>query len=285
MVFPWQNRGGRLSPLKLAVFLVLFVPGAWTAYGLLHGNLGPRPLTEAIHQLGLWAIRFLLISLAITPLLGVLRLPRLVLVRRMIGVAAFAYALAHLSLYAVDQGLDLRLVATEIVLRFYLAIGFAALLLLSALAATSTDGMIRRLGGTRWRRVHRLAYLIGLLALVHYFLQSKLAIAEPAAAAGFFLWLMGYRLLDRFVPEGRAPAGALLFLAILSALATALGEAFYYALGMGFDPRRVLAADLAWPFLARPCWIVLLSCLLFAVAAAWRRARAGSVARLAQSPA
>src|SRR5262249_11137452 len=104
MGFPWQNRGGSLSPLKLAVFVALFVPGAWTLHGLAHGSLGPRPLTEAIHQTGLWAIRFLLISLAITPLRQTLQLPRLILVRRMIGVASFAYVLGHLLLYAWDQG-------------------------------------------------------------------------------------------------------------------------------------------------------------------------------------
>ena len=82
MIFPWQNRGGSLSPLKLVVFLALFLPGSWTLINLAHGSLGPRPLTEAIHQTGLWAVRFLLISLAISPLRRVLHWPRLILVRR-----------------------------------------------------------------------------------------------------------------------------------------------------------------------------------------------------------
>jgi sulfoxide reductase heme-binding subunit YedZ len=280
MVFPWQNRGGSLSPLKLVVFLALFLPGAWTAFGLLHGTLGPRPLTEAIHQTGLWAVRFLLISLAVSPLRRALNWPRLILVRRMIGVAAFAYALSHLGLYVVDQGLDLRMVASEILHRFYLAIGFAALLLLSALAATSTDGMIKRLGGRNWRRLHRLAYAIGVLALAHYFLQSKLNVAEPAVAAGLFLWLMGYRLLGRFGREGIAPAWMLIPSALAAGLVTALGEAGYYAAMIGVDPRRVLAADLAWPFLARPCWIVLLATLALAAIALLRQLwRAGQAAR------
>jgi len=286
MTFPWQNRGGSLSPLKLIVFLALFAPGFWVLFGLLHGSLGPRPLTEAIHQTGLWAVRFLLVSLAVSPLRRILHWPRLALVRRMIGVAAFAYALSHLTLYAWDQAFDLPHVASEILRRLYLTIGFATLLLLAALAATSTDGMIRRLGGRNWRNLHRLVYAIGVLALLHYFMQSKLNIAEPVAAAGLFLWLMSYRLLGRLRPEGAVPAWALLLLATGAGLATALGEAFYYALAIGADPRRVLAADWHWPFLARPCWVVLLACLALAGLAAFRtQRRVGSGSRLADAPA
>jgi sulfoxide reductase heme-binding subunit YedZ len=273
MTVPWQNRGGSLSPLKLIVFLALFVPGLWTLFGLLHGSLGPRPLTEAIHQTGLWAVRFLLLSLAVSPLRRVLHWPRLVLVRRMIGVAAFAYALCHLTLYAWDQAFDLPHVASEILRRLYLTIGFATLLLLAALAATSTDGMIKRLGGRNWRNLHRLVYAVGVLALVHYFMQSKLNVAEPVAAAGLFLWLMSYRLLGRLRPEGAVPAWALLLLAIGAGLASGLGEALYYGLTTGVDPRRVLAADWHWPFLARPCWVVLLACLALAGLAAVRGQR------------
>jgi methionine sulfoxide reductase heme-binding subunit len=275
MTFPWQNRGGSLSPLKLTVFLALFLPGAWTLVNLAHGTLGPRPLTEAIHQTGLWAVRFLLISLAVSPLRRVLHWPRLVLVRRMIGVAAFAYALCHLLLYGWDQGFDLALVASEILRRVYLTIGFAGLLLLAVLAATSTDGMIKRLGGRSWRNLHRLVYAVGVLALLHYFLQSKLSLAEPVVAAGLFLWLMSYRLLGRLRGEGTLPAWGLVLLAIGAGVATALGEAFYYAcaLAIRVDPRRLLAADLHWPFLDRPCWIVLLGCLALAAFAAMRNQR------------
>src|SRR5262245_33712420 len=125
---PFVDYGGRWSPLKTAVFVALFVPGALTATDYLQGNLGPRPMTEVIHSLGLWALRFLFIALAITPLRHILAWPRLILVRRMIGVAAFAYAAVHLVAYAADQMFDLAKVASEIVLRIYLTIGFAALL-------------------------------------------------------------------------------------------------------------------------------------------------------------
>ena len=192
---PWHDRGGQFSALKLAVFLALFAPWLWTLVFFISGKLGARPLTEIIHQTGLWTLRFLLISLAITPVRRSLHWPRLVLVRRMVGVAAFAYGLAHFTTYIVDESFNLRMVASEILFRLYLTIGFAALVLLAALALTSTDGMIRRLGGRRWRRLHQLAYAIGLLALVHYFLQSKLGFGEPLFMSALFGWSMGYRLI------------------------------------------------------------------------------------------
>src|SRR4030088_2493238 len=144
-MYPWQDYSGRLSPLKLAVFVALFLPGLWTAIAFGVGWLQPRPFTEAIHQVGLWMLRFLFIALAITPLRQILQWPRLLLVRRMVGVTAFAYAFMHLTLYTADQMFDLVKVATEIVLRIYLTIGIVAVLSLAALAATSTDAMIKRL--------------------------------------------------------------------------------------------------------------------------------------------
>src|ERR1041385_5402944 len=100
---PFTDYAGRVSPLKTAVFAALFVPGVWTAADYLQGNLGPRPMTEVIHALGLWAIRLLFVALAVTPLRQVFAWPQLILVRRMVGVAAFAYAAIHLVGYAADQ--------------------------------------------------------------------------------------------------------------------------------------------------------------------------------------
>src|SRR5258708_24989871 len=202
MKFPWQDYSGRTSPLKLAIFVALFGPALWTALSFAMGWLQPQPYTAAIREIGLWTIRLIFIALAVTPLRSILQWPRLILVRRMIGVAAFAYAITHLSLYTADQMFDLAKVASEIVRRIYLTIGFAAVLGLSALAATSTDGMIRRLGGRNWQRLHRLVYLIALLAVVHYCMQSKLDLWEPSIMAGIYGWLMGYRLLGRYFGGG-----------------------------------------------------------------------------------
>src|SRR6266436_4382600 len=242
MKVPWQDYSGRTSPLKLAIFVALFGPALWTALSFALGWLQPQPFTAAIREIGLWTIRLIFIALAVTPLRGVLQWSRLILVRRMIGVAAFAYALTHLSLYPADQMFDLGKVASEIVQRIYLTIGFTAVLGLSALAATSTDGMVRRLGGKNWQRLHRLVYLIALLAVVHFCMQSKLDLWEPSIMAGIYGWLMGYRLLARYLAvRGRLPLVWVGVLGVAAGVLTALGEAAYFWLAFGVDPMRVAA--------------------------------------------
>ena len=104
---PWNERNGRFSPLKAIVFAGLFAPAAWLAFELATGMLFPKPVTELIHRTGDWTVRLLLLSLLVTPLRRFARWPKLIAVRRMVGVAAFAYALAHFSLYVVDQSYDL----------------------------------------------------------------------------------------------------------------------------------------------------------------------------------
>jgi methionine sulfoxide reductase heme-binding subunit len=254
---PWNDYGGRLSPLKLAVFIALFAPALWVMAAFPLGWLGARPTNEAIHQIGLWTIRLIFIALAITPLRAVLQWQRLILVRRMVGVAAFAYALAHLLLYTASEAFDLAKVASEIVLRIYLTIGFTAVLGLSALAATSTDAMVRRLG-RRWQTLHRLVYLIALLAVIHFWMQSKLEIWEPTIMAGIYLWLIGYRLLARrFAVRGRLPLAWVGGLGIAAALLTAGGEALYFWLAYGADPERVVAANWSLALGLRPAAVVL----------------------------
>ena len=258
MGVPWRDFSGRFSPLKLAVFIALFGPALWTLMAFELGWLGPRAFNEAIHRIGLWTIRFLFIALAITPLRQILQWPRLLLVRRMVGVTAFAYAFTHLTLYTADQMFDLVKVATEILLRIYLTIGIVAVLSLAALAATSTDAMIKRLGARRWQRLHRIVYVIALLAVVHYWMQSKLEIWEPTIMAGIYIWLMGYRLLARFVGvRGRLPLLWVAGLALIAAAVTALGEAAYFRLAYGVDPMRVLDANLSLVTGIRPAPIVL----------------------------
>jgi sulfoxide reductase heme-binding subunit YedZ len=109
---PWNDYSRKLSPLKFCVFVALFLPAGWTAIAFLTGNLGARPLTEAIHQQGLWTIRLILIALAITPLRSILQWQRLILVRRMVGVAAFTYITLHFCLYIVDENFNLVTVAS-----------------------------------------------------------------------------------------------------------------------------------------------------------------------------
>jgi len=246
---PWNDYGGKLSPLKLTVFIALFLPASWTAIAFVTGNLGPRPLNEAIHQQGLWTIRLILIALAITPLKAILLWQRLILVRRMVGVAAFAYIMLHFTLYCADQGFNPLTVASEIVKRIYLTIGFTALVGLTALAATSTDAMVRRMG-RKWQTLHRLIYLICLLGLIHYSMQSKLEQWEPVIADGIFVWLMGYRLLAaKFAVRGRLPLVWVAALGVAATVLTALGEAVYFVIA--FAGRVTFTGALALNFSLR----------------------------------
>lgn len=276
---PWTDRSGKFSPLKAAVFAGACLPVLWLGWQALSGTLaatqapgllGARPVTEAIHQTGDWAIRFLWMSLAVTPLRRIGNWPKLILVRRTLGVAALCYALMHLTLYAVDLKLDLPRVAAEIALRFYLTIGFVALVGLAVLGSTSTDAAIKRLG-RNWSRLHKMVYVIGVLAAFHFFIQSKADVYEPTLMAGFFLLLMFYRLAHRRGFSLTSPS-VLAGIAILAALGTAAVEYAWYGLATGIPPGRVLAANLQFSFSIRPAWWVLAAGLA-AMFLAWTRRR------------
>jgi methionine sulfoxide reductase heme-binding subunit len=270
-MFPWIDYRGQFSPLRAVVFAALFLPGLFVAAGLHFGWLGSRPLTEAIHQLGLWTIRFICIALAITPARRLLNWPRLIEVRRMVGVAACVYVLLHLFMYTVDEAYDLGMVASEIVYRIYLTIGFTALVGLAALAATSTDGMVRRLG-RRWQKLHRVVYGIAALACIHYFIQSKADVWEPIWISGFFVWLLGWRGLDHFSPRGRQmPLWQVAALGLFAAVFTGLFEAVYLTLALHAPFWRVVEANFSTEAGLRPSWIVLGTSLAVTLAAAVTR--------------
>jgi sulfoxide reductase heme-binding subunit YedZ len=264
-----RERSGRWSPVKIAAFTAAVLPAFWIAYQAVTDDLGARPVTEAIHQAGDWALRFLLIALAITPAQRILNYPRIVLARRTLGVAAAAYAILHLSLYVLDQHFDLFKVANEIVLRIYLLIGALVLTGLIALASTSTDAAIRRLGSQRWHALHRFVYGLAPLAAVHFFIQSKLNIYEPVLMAGFLLWLLAYRGLFRL--NGEVTPLHLLALACAVAVVTAVGEAMLYMFTSGVDARRVLLAHFDVDMEVRPAWWVLVAGLLVAAVGLWRQ--------------
>jgi sulfoxide reductase heme-binding subunit YedZ len=254
---PWLDYSGHLSPLKAPVFLVLFVPGLLTLYWLATRHLGARPITEAIHEFGLWGIRLLAITLAITPFRQVFTQPKIVLLRRMLGVAAFTYLVIHFCLYIVDEKYALGTVVSEIVKRFYLTIGFCALLLLTVLAVTSTDGMMRRLR-RRWQTLHRLVYLAVILGTVHYFIQTKLNVFEPTWFAGVIGWLLIYRLMAHWLGVRRASAPwALALLSVAVGILTALGEYGYYATFTGVRAGLVWHANFTLRAGLRPGWIAM----------------------------
>jgi methionine sulfoxide reductase heme-binding subunit len=268
-VLPWLDRQGRFSWLKAVTLAGCIAPGATVAFWLATGTIGPRPIHTAILWIGLWTVRFITIALAITPAATVLDWPKILLVRRMVGVTACVYALMHLSLYVVYENFRLLTVVSEIALRFYLTIGFTALLLLTALAVTSTDAAMRRMGPW-WKRLHRAVYLIGVLALLHYFIQSKANVSEPVVFAGLFLWLM----LWRMTPRGwRRRIVVYPVLAVTSAVLAAGVEFAWYALATHINPWRVLAASESLRFGLRPAHWVLLATLAIGVVAVASKAK------------
>ena len=259
---PWNDRAGRFAPLKAAALVLVSLPALWLIVKALSGGMGPgqvaigpRPFNEAIRFLGGWTIYLLLITLAITPARRLFDWSKLIQVRRIFGVSALVYILAHFTLYVIDSRLDLAFVAKEIVLRVYLLIGFTALVGLIVLGVTSTDGMVKRLGAIRWNRLHKLVYVITALGILHYYMQSKIDVTQPVLMTGFFAWLMGYRLMAaRGYKEGLVP---LLVLSVSAALLTAAAEAAWYGIATGIGAWRPLLANLDFSYSIRPAWWVL----------------------------
>jgi sulfoxide reductase heme-binding subunit YedZ len=237
---PWTDRQGRFSGLRAATFALILVPALLLLHAAWTHQLGAKPWTQAIHQTGTWTVRLLVATLAVSPLRRLFDWGRLIGIRRMLGLGVLAYALGHLTLYSIDMAFDWGLIVSEIVKRVYLTIGLATLVGLVALGATSTDGMIRRLG-KHWQRLHDLIYPITVLALLHFALQSKIDVTEPALMAGLFLLLMLYRGLNRWKLPASMPA--LAGTALLAGLATAAIEAGWYAATSGVPARLILAAN------------------------------------------
>jgi methionine sulfoxide reductase heme-binding subunit len=253
----WRDRRGRLSALRLAVLALLLAPLAKAVFEAGTIAHGARPLNELIHRAGFWALVFLGVTLAVTPFRRVFHYGNLIDVRRMLGVGTFCYIAAHLALFFADQSYSPAKFFHEISHRVYLVIGAIAWLGLAALAATSTDGMVRRLGGLRWRRLHQAIYVIALLGLIHYFQQTKADVTVPTFAASLFLWLIGYRVLAWWQDTGELSTLSLLGLSIVVSLLTFAGEAIGIGLAFHVSPMRVLDTVFDFDAGIRPGWQVL----------------------------
>lgn len=202
---------------KPLVFLACSVPFALLAAGafeLFGRDLGPDPVEYILHSTGKTALNLLLITLLVTPVRQLGGWPHLIRLRRMLGLFAFFYATLHVLVYAVlDLGLDFATLGEDIVKRPYITVGFTALLILLALALTSTNRMMRRLG-RRWQKLHRLVYVAAVLGVWHFWWQVKADIREPLLYAAMLAVLLGYRAvrsrtareLARRLNESRAPA-------------------------------------------------------------------------------
>jgi sulfoxide reductase heme-binding subunit YedZ len=180
---------------KILVYVVGFIPAVWLFYAGIMDQLGADPMRYLEQSLGLWALRFLVATLTVTPLRQLLGI-NLLRYRRAIGLLAFYYALLHLTTYLVlDQGLDFTLIFADIVKRPYITIGMATFVVLVPLAVTSNNASIRRLGGQAWAKLHRLVYLAAIGAVLHFILVVKSWPMEPMVYAAIVAVLLGYRLV------------------------------------------------------------------------------------------
>ncbi len=251
----WRDRRGRVAPLRVIALLLLLVPAALMIQAYASNGVPPRVWNDLVHRTGYWALLFVLISLAITPIRRSGRFGGLLEVRRLIGVGAFVYATLHIALYITDEKFDLVKVALEIVKRLYLTIGLVAWLGLFALAITSNDTMVKKLGAATWRRLHQITYVVAFLSLIHFFQQTKADFTLPATITGLFGWLMVYRLVAWRIRE---PSTLVLFgMTLLVAIATFLGEAFGIALWYKVSPMSVLSTLFDFDLAIRPGWYVL----------------------------
>ena len=184
-----------MKPARPLLFVACSLPLLWLVartFGVAGLGLGANPVSELIHQLGLWGLRLLLATLCVSPLAVTLRKPRLLQLRRMLGLFAFTYLSLHfLAWLVLDQSLRPAAIAADLVKRPYITVGFTALLLLVPLAVTSTDRWMRRLG-RRWHALHRLIYPAAVLGCWHFWWQVKADWREPAvyavALAGLLAW-------------------------------------------------------------------------------------------------
>jgi len=179
------------------LFVLCLLPFAWLVYGAFADRLGANPAEYLERSTGEWALRFLCLTLAVTPLRVMAKLPALLRFRRMLGLFMYFYVLLHLLCYSwFDMGFDLAEIATDIPKRPFILVGFAAFVLLTPLALTSFNRAVKALGARRWQLLHRLVYAVAVLAVLHFFWMrsGKNDFAEVAVYAAILAVLLGWRI-------------------------------------------------------------------------------------------
>ena len=266
-IWPWQDRNRRFSWLKATMFAALLLPAIWIVHQVETRQFGPFPLAGMTYWSGVWATYILLAALAVTPAMTIFRWRQLVVVRRMIGVTALVYTVAHTIIYFALRIWDWGLIANEMVTRLTLIIATISTLGLIPLGITSVDAAVRRLGAEGWAKLHNTVYVLTFLALVHYLLSPGVY-ASQYLMSGMFFWLMVWRSLNR---RGLGTdTRALVLLAIATALFTALFEAFWEWVYQDFEPVSVLAANFDLEFGLSPAWQNLVLGLVIALGAVLR---------------
>jgi methionine sulfoxide reductase heme-binding subunit len=260
LIWPWQDRNRRFSWLKASTFAFVVLPAIRFIYQFATGDYGllPIALGNMTYWSGVWATVILLMALAVTPALTILRWRALVDVRRMIGVTALAYTLAHIVLYFGLRSWNFAFIANETLTRLTLIVATLSTIGLIVLGATSLDAAIRHLGAKNWQRLHNTNYVISGLAVLHVLL-ARGTYPEQYLLTGIFVWLMAWRVLARY-GQG-ADARALAMLAVASCLFTAFLEAGFLwgrrgyelagTLGNNFNPAMLeVGIPAAWQVLA-----------------------------------
>ena len=192
----WTTRIRRSKPV---IFVLCLVPFGILVFDILTGNISADPVEDITNVTGTWGLRLLIITLAITPLRVLTGINQLILVRRMLGVFSFFYILLHfLTWLVIDNFFDFRQMIEDIIERYYILFGSAAFTMMTLLAATSTNRMVRWMGGRRWAKLHKLVYLIGILGVLHFFLAVKADITEPVIYGIIVAVLLGFRVWKKF---------------------------------------------------------------------------------------
>jgi sulfoxide reductase heme-binding subunit YedZ len=192
---------------KVLIFLLCLVPLGILVFRALTANLGANPVEFIQHATGDWTLRFLIITLCITPFRKLLKLPDLIRFRRMLGLFAFFYACLHFLTYlGPDQSFDVTAMWKDVYKRPFITVGFTAFVLLIPLALTSTAGWIRRLGGRRWQMLHRLIYISAICGVIHYYWLVKSAVLRPLIYGAIVAVLLLWRVADWFIRRGRTIA-------------------------------------------------------------------------------
>jgi sulfoxide reductase heme-binding subunit YedZ len=183
---------------KVFLFVACLIPAVCLGYFAYRQDLGANPVEYITHFTGDWTIRFLLLTLAITPLRGLLNQPQLLRFRRMIGLFAFFYGTLHFSTWFwLDKQFDWSEMVKDIAKRPFITVGFLGFILMVPLAVTSTSGMVRRLGYARWQALHRLIYISAIAGVVHYYWLVKSDVRLPLLYAAILTVLFAYRLVKR----------------------------------------------------------------------------------------
>jgi len=269
MIWPWQDGKQGFSWLKASTFAVMFVPAILLLHDLATGEYGPVPLGGLTYWSGVWATALLLLALAITPASTIFRWRRLIIVRRMIGVTALAYTVAHIIIYFALRFWNFTFIANEIVTRLSLIVATVSTIGLAALGATSLDAAVRWMGARGWQQLHNAIYVVTALALLHYLLSPGL-FPDQFLMSGVFFWLMVWRVLDR--RRLGTNAAALALLAAGSSLFTALLEIGWIWAFRDYALSEIFSIYFTTILGIPPAWTILGLGLLIAVAAFARQA-------------